>query len=68
MEWNHIDTETVRAETVESFKQALPQCYIVALSPVCYAEQALHRNHTDTDRYRGSHEPIRSLAFQCRMP
>ena len=27
VEWNHLDTETVRAETVESFKQALPQCY-----------------------------------------
>ena len=27
VEWNHLDTETVRAETVESFKQALTQCY-----------------------------------------
>ena len=27
VEWNHLDTETVRSETVESFKQGLPQCY-----------------------------------------
>ena len=27
VEWNHLDTETVCAERVESFKQALPQCY-----------------------------------------
>ena len=27
VEWNHLNTATVRAETVESFKQALPQCY-----------------------------------------
>ena len=25
VEWNHLNTATVRAETVESFKQALPQ-------------------------------------------
>ena len=27
VEWNHLNTATVRTETVESFKQALPQCY-----------------------------------------
>ena len=27
VEWNHLDTATVRSETVESFKQALSQCY-----------------------------------------
>ena len=27
VEWNHLDTATVRSETVESFKQALPHYY-----------------------------------------
>ena len=59
--WNHLNTETVRAETVESFKQALPQCYLVAFSPVCYAEQALHSSHTDTETCFGRTLILRNL-------
>ena len=34
VEWNHLDTEVVRAETVESFKEALTRCYwTTPLSP-----------------------------------
>ena len=27
VEWNQLDTEVVRAETVESFREALTRCY-----------------------------------------
>ena len=27
VEWNQLDTEVVRAETVESFRDALTRCY-----------------------------------------
>ena len=32
VEWNHLDTATVRAETVEGFKQALTALLSLSLS------------------------------------
>ena len=48
VEWNHLNTATVCAETVKSFKQALPQYYSVMLNkPYNITEQI--QIQTDAD-------------------
>ena len=49
MEWNDLDTATVRSDQRRLRASNRPSHSTVkyALSPVCYAEQALHRKDTD---------------------
>ena len=46
VEWNHLNTATVCAEKVESFKQALPQYYAVMLNKPYYITEQIQ---TDAD-------------------